>query len=1042
MAAQRIRAANSGGLPRCKSEGTLIDLGESFAETTLCDVKVPSPSALLVDNPTSFGNAKEVIAIKDYCPTNFTTLKFSKGDHLYVLDTSGGEWWYAHNTTEMGYIPSSYVQPVNHRNSSLSDSGVIDNLLESPDEGVRELDLLGEWTDVKRNSAKSYHNNPFLNGAQTNPFLNGNLQAAPGSDKESDSSVAVDLLLFDTGTPTSALPSSAANNSLGDLLDEFPSTNRLDVEQPVRRDNPFFRSKRSYSLSELSVLQAKSDVLASSGFFSGLKSPTPEQFQSREDFRTAWLNHRKLARSCHDLDLLGQNPGWGQTQPVETNIVCKLDSSGGAVQLPDTNISIRVPEGHVCPGETQQISMKAMLDPPLELNSDKCTTISPVLQIKLSNMEVKTFIILEMKVSAEVKNDMMSKSLVGLQCLRSDMKEGPFTPMQLCYSYGDTIQVQLKNLEPCMYIAAVAQGQNILYPYTVWDYISKKITVGVYGPKHIHPSFKTVVAMFGHECAPKTLLVNEVTRQSHSPAPVALQLWGKHQFALSRPQDLKLCMFSNMTNYEVKASEQAKIVRGFQMKLGKVSRLIFPITSHDPNELSDFTLRIQVKDDQDAILTQFCVQTPQPPPKSAIKPTGQRRFLKKNEVGKIILSPLAATTKYPVFQDRPVLSLKYGKLLKTVVRQSKNHYLLEYKKGDVIALLSEEKIRLKGQLWTKEWYIGYYQGKIGLVHTKNVLVVGKVKPSYFSGPDLTTSLLLEQILRPCKFLTYIYASVRTLLMENLSSWRSFADALGYLNLPLAFFCRAELDSEPERVASVLEKLKEDCNSVENKERKSFQKELMTDSPDPLPGERGWIQRWWRIQRENCIQRMVEDPEGELDAEMVEDPEGELDAEMVEDPEGKLDAEGADPWAVGEEAVLAQALLKMDCQGLVVRLVQDFVLLTTAVEVAQRWRELAEKLAKVSRQQMDAYEAPHRDRSGTLDSEAMWKPAYDFLLTWSSQMGDSYRDVIQELHTGLDKMKNPITKRWKHLTGTLILVNSLDMLRAAAFSPQDHEDFAI
>lgn len=64
----------------------------------------------------------------------------------------------------------------------------------------------------------------------------------------------------------------------------------------------------------------------------------------------------------------------------------------------------------------------------------------------------------------------------------------------------------------------------------------------------------------------------------------------------------------------------------------------------------------------------------------------------------------------------------------------------------------------------------------------------------------------------------------------------------------------------------------------------------------------------------------------------------------------------------------QALLKMDCQGLVVRLIQDFVLLTTAVEVAQRWRELAEKLAKVSKQQMDAYEAPHRDKTGTVDSE--------------------------------------------------------------------------
>ena len=75
-------------------------------------------------------------------------------------------------------------------------------------------------------------------------------------------------------------------------------------------------------------------------------------------------------------------------------------------------------------------------------------------------------------------------------------------------------------------------------------------------------------------------------------------------------------------------------------------------------------------------------------------------------------------------------------------------------------------------------------------------------------------------------------------------------------------------------------------------------------------------------------------------------------------------------------------------------------------------------------------------------QAMWKPAYDFLLTWSHQIGDSYRDVIQELHIGLDKMKNPITKRWKHLTGTLILVNSLDILRAAAFSPVDHDDFVI
>lgn len=966
MAAQRIRSTNTGGLPRCKSEGTLIDVSDCLSELNISEFKVPSPSTLRLDTPTSFGDAREVVAIKDYCPTNFTTLKFNKGDVLYVLDTSGPEWWYAHNNTEMGYIPASYVQPVG-RSPSLRDSGMVDNIGDSSDEGVKEMDLLGEWGDIfDKMSANTKQNNPFLNGfATSNPFLNGNPQS-PSSNIDQAPKSEVDLLLFDSFAPLLAGSKTlTANGGTNGVFEEDPITSSKDEFDPLlSRNNPFFRSKRSYSMSELSGLQARSAAPPSSGFFNNMQSPEPEQFRSREDFRTAWLNHRKLARSCHDLDSLGHSPGWGQTQPIETNIVCKLDSSGGAVQLLDTNISIHVPEGHISPGETQQISMKALLDPPIELNNDKCTTISPVVEIKLSNMEVKTFLTLEMKISAELKDNVLSKNGASITCLSSDSKDGPFSTMPQVYHYGDTVQVQLDSLEPCMYVVVVSQAKILQFPATVWECINKKLTVGVYGPKHIHPSFKTVVAMFGHDSAPKSLLVNEVSRELVSAPPVALQLWGKHQFVLTKPQDLKISIHPNISNYEVMSSDQVKVVRGFQVKLGKVSRLIFPIHSRVPEELSDFTLRIQVKDDHETIMTQFCVRTPQPPPKSGVRNSGQRRFLKKKEVSKIVLSPLAVTSKYPIFQDRQVNNLRYGKLLKTVIRQMKNYYLLEYKKGDVIALLSEEKIKLKGYLRTKEWYIGFYQGKIGLVHAKNVLVVGKIKPSFLHGPDLTSSALLEQILRPSKFLTYIYASVRMTLMENISSWRAFADALGYKSLPLAHFCRTEIDSEPERVASVLEKLKEDCNDVENKEKKSFQKELMS------------------------------------------------------------------------------ALLKLDCQGLVARLIQDFVLLTTAVEVASRWRELADKLARVSKQQMDAYEAPHRDKNGVVETEAMWKPAYDFLLTWSAQIGDSYRDVIQELHMGLDKMKHPITKRWKHLTGTLILVHALDVLRAAAFRPLDQDDVAI
>lgn len=793
----------------------------------LCFFSVPSPSALRLDATASFGTAREVIAIKDYCPSSFTTLKFSKGDHLYVLDSSGGEWWYAHNNTEMGYIPAAYVEPVNYRDSAFSDSGMIDTVDESSEEVAKEIDLLEEWTGVIRKTSTCQNGNPFLRTCvSTNPFLNGGPQ---GPLDQNSNEKPVDLLLFDTLTPSESRSARNTTNMNGHGSGLF----NLDTVAPSEavgqtfcRENPFLRSKRSYSLSELSTLQAQNNATPSSNnFFRGLKAPVPEQFQSREDFRTAWLNHRKLTRSCHDLDSLGQNPGWGQTQPVETSIVCRLDSSGGAVQLPDTSISIHIPEGHVAAGDTQQISIKALLDPPLELNNDRCTTVSPVVEIKLSNMETKTTITLEMKVSVVVK--MESRKSTQILCVRSDCKEGPYTPIPQAYLYEDTVQVCLDNLEPCMYICVVAQSHSLLPGSTVWEHIVKKITLGVYGPKHIHPSFKTVVAMFGHDCVPKTLLVNEFGKQVQAAPSVVLQLWGKHHFVLSRPQDLNVGVYSNMANYEVKSNDQAKVIRGFQIKLGKVSRLLYGITLRNSEDASDFTLRIQVKDDQDLILGQFCIQTPTPPPKAGPKTSMQRRFLKKKEVGKIVLSPLAIVTKYPVFQDRQIKNLKFGKLIKTVIRQTKNQYLLEYKKGDYVALLSEEKIRLKGQLWTKEWYIGCYQGKVGFVHVKNVLVVGKVKPIYFTGPELTTSALLEQILKPSKFLTYIYASVRTILMENIGNWRAFADALGYVNLPLTHFCRTDLDSEPERVASVLEKLKEDCNNAESKERKSFQKELLT-----------------------------------------------------------------------------------------------------------------------------------------------------------------------------------------------------------------------
>lgn len=54
---------------------------------------------------------------------------------------------------------------------------------------------------------------------------------------------------------------------------------------------------------------------------------------------------------------------------------------------------------------------------------------------------------------------------------------------------------------------------------------------------------------------------------------------------------------------------------------------------------------------------------------------------------------------------------------------------------------------------------------------------------------------------------------------------------------------------------------------------------------------------------------------------------------------------------------------MDSVKLVAMLIQNTVILSTAVEMGVRWRELAEKVGKLSSAHIADYEAPHRGKNG-------------------------------------------------------------------------------
>ncbi|XP_051008509.1 metastasis-associated in colon cancer protein 1 [Acomys russatus] len=783
--------------------------------------------------------------------------------------------------------------------------------------------------------------NPFWSElSASNPFLDDITQLRNNQKRDNMSILKEDPFLF--------LRQIETGNSFDSSGDE------LGMDQ-VLRPSSSRKSGRSKSVSELlDTLGDMTHTHPSINSSDQILIQDLEWLQSdREAYKMAWLSQRQLARSCLNLNTINQSPGWAQTQIAETIAVYKLNHQGGSVQLPDADITVHVPRGHVAVGEFQEVSLRVFLDPPPKLNHDLSCTVSPLLEIRLSNLNTMEAILLEMKIGAEVKTDPLSQVMTKMVCLYSLDKEGPFQALNNCYIYKDTIQAKLLELSQVMYIVIAVQAKTIQPPATtIWDYIHKTTSIGIYGPKYIHPSFTAVFTVCGHNYVPAKFTVSDIKKGGKSTSPVVFHLWGKHSFLLDKPQDLIISAFSCDPDFEVKAERERKVISQRQLEAGVVVHQQVFFSSVDHREMHLFVFRVQVEPSDGKPVTQFFVTSPDPPP-NLKRLSYLPGFSQKERDGQKTPLLLTGLVKYPTFQDKKLNFTNYGVTLKTVVRQSKIDYLLEYLKGDTIALLGEGTVRAIGQSKVKEWYVGVLRGKIGLIHCKNVKVISKEQVMSISDSVLTTKNLLEQIALPFKNLTYIYSVVLTLVSEKVHDWEVLADVLGYSHLVQEDFDRIQADKEAERVSYVVKKLKEDCH--EDRNTKKFLYELIV------------------------------------------------------------------------------ALLKMDCQGLVAHLIQEAVILTSAVKLGRGWRELAAKSAGLTKHQMQAYEIPHRGKSGEVSAETMWKPAYDFLYSWSAHYGNNYRDVLQDLQSALDRMKNPVTKRWRDLTGTLILVNSLEVLRVTAFT---------
>lgn len=792
---------------------------------------------------------------------------------------------------------------------------------------------------VLHGKSTSTATNPFWNElSASNPFLDDIAQLRSNKQRDNTSILKEDPYLF--------FRDIEAGNSFDSSGDE------LEVHQ-LQRQSSSRKSGRSKSVSELlDTLDDPAHTLQNIHTSDQILEHDLEWLQNdRTAYKMAWLSQRHLARSCLDFNTIHQSPGWAQTQVAETATVCKLSHQGGSVQLPESDIAVHVPQGHVAEGDFQEISLRVFLDPPQMLNHDLSCTVSPLLEIMLSNLNTMEAILLEMKIGAEVRKDPFSQVMTEVVCLHSLGKDGPFKVLSNCYLYKDTIQVKLIDLHQVMYLVVAAQAKMTQPPRaTIWDYIHRTTSVGIYGPKYIHPSFTVIFTLCAHSYMPGKLTISDIKKGRKNKSSVVFHLWGKHSFLLDKPQDLTVSVFSCDPDFQVKAEGQRQEMKQNQFQAGQVVHRRFLLSLVDSREMHLFVFKIKVESCTGRPAAEFFITTPDPAPNLKRLSTAPSALQKNTKLASLLPT---VHIKYPTFQEKILNFTNYAVTLKTVLRQTKTEYLLEYLKGETIALLSKEKVKAIGQSKVKEWYVGILRGKIGLVHCKNVKVIAKTQVMSVSHSIFTTRNLLEQISLPFKKLTYIYSVILTLVSENVYDWKALANVLGYSHQALEDVDQIQEGKESEKVSYVVKMLKEDCHADRN--TRKFLYELIV------------------------------------------------------------------------------ALLKMDCQGLVAHIIQEAVILTSAVKLGKGWRELAEKSIRLTKQQIEAYEIPHRGKTGVVAEEMMWKPAYDFLYAWGAHYENSYREMLQDLQSTLDRMKSPVTKQWRDLTGVLILVNSLEVLRASAFS---------
>ncbi|XP_035691784.1 SH3 domain-binding protein 4-like [Branchiostoma floridae] len=472
----------------------------------------------------------------------------------------------------------------------------------------------------------------------------------------------------------------------------------------------------------------------------------------------------------------------------------EVGSDGGVIETTCKDVVLHIPRNHSSEKGVQNVTVTVTTDRPPEAQGPQKVAVAPLVKVELSEAKkVEKNIVVDIEMDTRIKDE---ENSTHIACLRSSSPASGFEEVdRRLYRMlpGNIIRLLLQRPLQENFIMVVAKTVKEY----VWDTLERKVTFAVFGPWVLQTSMVPVLFYSSHGRRGLLAWYDSLKERmgSSSQAEGHVQ-WGEsYDLYVDKPQKLEVMASLEKTScWTVKDENEQKIISKEAVEKRWNGKHGFVVSKKSGKKTDPFALTLNVKPEEKSRPFVFHVATPAGPPDSA--PTSPR--LKRRRRG-------TPQRKLTACQNAMAPSVIICDVVKAkVTRRRSQWYQLDYDKGQLIPVLTNQGVFGHSEKVLKEYWVGYTDGRVGFFRRDDVEIVEGFRREVCPTKDG----LLRSLLEPCRHLKFNYNFIRQEVVSNLVKWPRFARQVGFNEADIEDIKVRHRDDSKEQVAAMMEDLRQ------------------------------------------------------------------------------------------------------------------------------------------------------------------------------------------------------------------------------------------